>query len=81
MKTMGTGNCGVPAGKTCTIYGKGLEELQGNPVIVTGLAIPSPHSCHGVNICSVRVPESTDYRSYLQCNYDFLDFSSKKKTF
>ena len=24
MKTTGTGNCGVPAGKTCTIYGKGL---------------------------------------------------------
>ena len=24
MKTTGTGNYGVPAGKTCTIYGKGL---------------------------------------------------------
>ena len=23
-KTTGTGNCGVPAGKICTIYGKGL---------------------------------------------------------
>ena len=24
IKTTGTGNCGVPAGKICTIYGKGL---------------------------------------------------------
>ena len=24
MKTTGTGNCGIPAGKICTIYGKGL---------------------------------------------------------
>ena len=24
IKTKGTGNCGVPAGKICTIYGKGL---------------------------------------------------------
>ena len=24
IKTSGTGNCGVPAGKICTIYGKGL---------------------------------------------------------
>jgi uncharacterized protein YqgC (DUF456 family) len=24
IKTAGTGNCGVPAGKICTIYGKGL---------------------------------------------------------
>ena len=34
MKTTGTGNCGVPAGKTCTIYGKGLYRLQGNPMII-----------------------------------------------
>ena len=24
IKTRGTGNCGVPAGKICSIYGKGL---------------------------------------------------------
>ena len=24
IKTTGTGNCGGPAGKICTIYGKGL---------------------------------------------------------
>ena len=27
-KTTGTENCGVPAGKTFTFYGKGLLELQ-----------------------------------------------------
>ena len=36
MKTMGTGNCGVPAGKTCTIYGKGLYRLGGNPMTIIG---------------------------------------------
>ena len=33
MKTMGTGYIGVRAGKTCTIYGKGLCRLRGNPII------------------------------------------------
>ena len=34
IKTTGTGNYGVPAGKTCTIYGKGLQESQRNPMYV-----------------------------------------------
>ena len=34
MKTTGTRNYGVPAGKTCTIYGKGLYRLQGNPMMI-----------------------------------------------
>jgi hypothetical protein len=38
-KNYGFKNCGVPAGKICTIYGKGLKELQGNPVIIAGPVI------------------------------------------
>ena len=34
MKTTGTGNYGVPAGRNCTIYGKGLQESQRNPMYV-----------------------------------------------
>ena len=65
MKTTGTGNCGVPAGKICTIYGKGLLELRGNLMIITGFpcrdpAIPSPRNFHGVktsSVCSgVQIP-------------------------
>ena len=52
IKTTGTGNCGGPAGKICTIYGKGLSELQGFPAILTE-AISSPGSLYGQNICSV----------------------------
>ena len=36
MKTTGNGNCRVPAGKICTINGKGMQELWGNPMIITG---------------------------------------------
>ena len=49
---------GVPAGKICTIYGKWLKELRGNPVIIIGSVIimgfPSPHTFHGVKIRGVQ---------------------------
>ena len=31
IKTMGTGNCGGPAGKTCTIYGKEYKNCGETP--------------------------------------------------
>ena len=37
MKYMGTRNCRVPAGKTCTIYGKELYESQRNFMYVVDI--------------------------------------------
>ena len=40
MKTMGAGNCGVPAGKTCTIYVVdkpwNIYRLPGNAMLIIG---------------------------------------------
>ena len=46
MKTSGAGNCRVPAGKSCTINGKGLQELRENPGIIIGPVITTGFPCN-----------------------------------
>ena len=61
MKTTGTGNCGVPAGKTyrsCNYHGVSSQFLQPFSIdsadfLCRDPAIPSPRSFHGIKICSV----------------------------